>query len=330
MSGWLARWAVVLAILTLYGVAPAEAQSASKLTRIGLMSVGSDPARPHAPQWVAFIDSMRALGYVEGQNLAVERRFAGGKPERLAEFAADLVRRKVDVIVVTGTREVQAASHATKTIPIVTIVAPDPVATGLGASLARPGGNVTGLTFSATGIAGKYVELLREAVPSASRMAVLASRPQASTVEKDLLDAARVRSVVLLRIPFVKSVEDFDGFFARARRESAGGVIVTSDGVTNVHRQEVVDAASKHRMPTIYPVREFVDRGGLLAYGPSFADLFRRAATFVDKVLKGARPGELPMEQPTKFELVVNLKTAKTLGLSISPILLARADQVLE
>lgn len=205
------------------------------------------------------------------------------------------------MIVVTGTREVQAASHATKAIPIVTIVAPDPVATGLGASLAHPGGNVTGLTFSATGIAGKYVELLHDAVPSAMRMAILASRPQASTVEKDLLDAARARGVVLLPIPLVKGVEDFDAFFARARREGAGGIIVTSDGVTNVHRQQVVDAALKHRMPTIYPVHEFVDRGGLLAYGPSFADLFRRAATFVDKVLK-----------------------------SISPILLARADQVLE
>ena len=315
-----------LLVLSLGVWAPADA----KTTRIGLMSVGSDPMAPEAPQWVAFLDGMRAFGYVEGQNLAVERRFAAGKPEKLADFAADLVQQKVDVIVVTGTREVQAASKATKTIPIVTIVAPDPIATGLVTSLARPGGNVTGLTFSAMGIGGKYVELLRDAVPSATRMAVLASRPQASTVERELFDAARARNVVLLPIALVKGPEDFDAFFARARRDGVGAVIVTSDGVTNVHRQLVVDTAAKHRMPAIYPVREFVDRGGLIAYGPSFVDLFRRAATFVDKIVKGARPGDLPMEQPTKFELVVNLKTARGLGLSLSPILLARADQVLQ
>jgi ABC-type uncharacterized transport system substrate-binding protein len=323
----LAMLALALVGLWLGAPAPGVAQ---KTTRIGLMSVGSDPARPEAPQWVAFLEGMRALGYVEGQNLAVERRFAGGKPEKLADFAADLVQQKVDVIVVTGTREVQAASKATKTIPIVTIVAPDPIATGLVTSLARPSGNVTGLTFSAMGIGGKYVELLREAVPSVTRMAVLASRPQASTVEQEMFEAARTRNLILLPIALVKGPEDFDAFFAGARRDGVGAVIVTSDGVTNVNRRQVVDAAAKHRMPTIYPVREFVDRGGLLAYGPSFVDLFRRSATFVDKIVKGARPGDLPMEQPTKFELVVNLKTARTLGLSLSPILLARADQVLQ
>ena len=304
--------------------------AAQKLTRIGVMSVGSDPASPDAPQWVAFLEGMRTLGYIEGQNLAVERRFAGGKPEKLADFAASLVQHKVDVIVVTGTRETQAAHRATKTIPIVTVVLSDPVATGVAISLARPGGNVTGLTFNAEGVAGKYVELLREAVPSATRMAVLASRPQSTSVEKELFDAARALNVVLLPIALIKSSEDFEAFFTRAKRDRVGGVIVTSDGVTNVNRQQVVDVAARHRMPAIYPVREFVDRGGLLAYGPSFVDLFRRSATFVDKILKGARPGDLPMEQPTKFELVVNLKTARALGLSLSPILLARADQVLQ
>jgi putative tryptophan/tyrosine transport system substrate-binding protein len=319
--------AFTLVVLALSAPVPGAAQ---KVTRVGLMSVGSDPAHPEASGWLAFLEGMRALGYVEGQNLAVERRFAAGKPEKLTDFAADLVQRKVDVIVVTGARETQAAHRATKTIPIVTTVLSDPVGTGVATSLARPGGNVTGLTFNAEGVAGKYVELLREAAPSATRMAVLASRPQASTVEKEMFDAARSRNVVLQPIALVKGPEDFDAFFARARRDGVGGVIVTSDGVTNVNRQQVVDLAARHRMPTIYPVREFVDLGGLLAYGPSFVDLFRRAATFVDKIVKGARPGELPIEQPTRFELVVNLKTARALGLLLSPILLTRADQVLQ
>lgn len=318
--------AVALVLLALWAPVSAVAQ---KVTRVGLMSVGSDPSRPQ-PQWIAFLEGLRALGHVEGQNLVIERRFAAGKPEKLTDFAADLVQRKVDVIVVTGPREVQAAHRATKTIPIVTIVLSDPVGTGVAASLARPGGNVTGLTFNDEGVAGKYVELLGEAVPSATRMALLASRPQLPTVEKELFEAARARNVVLLPIAPVKGPDDFDGFFMRAKRDRVGGVIVTSDGVTNATRQRVVEVAMKHRMPVIYPVREFVELGGLMAYGPSFADLFRRAATFVDKIVRGARPGDLPMEQPTKFELVVNLKTARALGLSLSPILLARADEVLQ
>lgn len=322
--------AAVVLLLALCAPVPGTAQPSAKTTRIGLMSVGSDPARPLGPQWVAFLEELRALGHVEGQNLAVERRFAGGRPEKLGDFAADLVQQKVHVIVVTGTREVQAASRATKTIPIVTVVAPDPIAAGLVTSLARPGGNVTGLTFSAEGLSGKYVELLREAAPSATRMAVLASRSQSATVEKEMNEAARALNVTLAPLALVKGPEDFDAFFARTKRERVGAVIVTSDGVTNVARQSVVDAAAKHRVPVIYPVREFVERGGLMAYGPSFVDNFRRAAIFVDKIVKGARPAELPMEQPTKFGLVMNLKTARALGLSISPILLARAHEVLE
>jgi putative ABC transport system substrate-binding protein len=330
MTRRVAGLAAALLALWLGVPGTAAGQSGAKSTRIGLMAVGSDPARPNAPQWVAFLEALRALGYVEGQNLALERRFAGGRAEKLADFAADLVKQKVDVIVVTGTREVEAASRATKTIPIVTVVAPDLIALGLITSLARPGGNVTGLTFSAEGVGGKYVELLREAVPSVTRMAVLASRPQSPTVETELREAARALNVVLLPIALVKGPDEFDAFFARAKRDRVGAVIVTSDGVTNVNRQGVVDAAAKHRIPVIYPVREFVERGGLLAYGASFVDNFRRAAIFVDKIVKGARPAELPMEQPTKFELVVNLKTARTLGLAISPILLARADEVLQ
>ena len=320
-------WLAVALTLGLWAL-PAAAQSPAKMSRVGLMSVGTDPARP-APQWAAFLESLGALGHVEGRNLVVERRFAAGRFERMPQFAKELVQHKVDVIVVTGTREVQAAIEATRTIPIVTVVAPDPVAAGLVASLSRPGGNVTGLTFSADGVGGKYVELLREAVPGVTRMAVLASRPQSSTVQRELEQAARSLNVTFIPIDLVKTAADFDGFFARARREGVGAVIVTSDGVTNVNRQQVVDAAARHRMPVIYPVREFVELGGLMAYGPTFMDLFRRSATFVDKILKGARPGDLPMEQPTRFELVVNQRTAQALGVAIPPALLARADQVL-
>jgi putative ABC transport system substrate-binding protein len=320
-------WAALAAVL-LFSALPVAAQPAGRTPRIGLMSVGTDPERP-APQWAAFLEALGALGYVEGRNLVVERRFAAGRFERMRQFAAELVQRNVDVIVVTGTREVQAAIEATKTIPIVTVVAPDPVAAGLAASLARPGGNVTGLTFSADGVGGKSVELLREAVPGAARMAVLASRPQSSTVRRELEEAARSLGVTFVPVELVKTPDDFDAFFTRARREGVGAVVVTSDGVTNVHRQRVVDAAARARIPVIYPVREFVELGGLMAYGPTFSDLFRRAATFVDRILKGARPADLPIEQPAKFELVVNLRTAKALGVTIPPALLARADQVL-
>jgi putative tryptophan/tyrosine transport system substrate-binding protein len=325
------RARLLVAVLALLACgAPLTAAAQTKVARIGLLSVGSDPAVPSQPQWTAFLDGLRALGYAEGQNLVVDRRFAAGEPDKLPDFAAELVRQRVDVMVVTGPREVQAASRATKTIPIVTIVAPDPVASGLVTSLARPGGNITGLTFSAEGVGGKYVQLIHEAVPSARRLAVLASRPPASTLDKEMQDAARTISVRLVPLAFVRGADDIDTFFARAKYDAVGAVIVMSDGVINVHRQRVVDVAAREQMPVIYPVREFVDRGGLMAYGPSFVDLFRRAATFVDKIVKGARPADLPMEQPTKFELIVNLKTARALGLSLSPILLARADEVLQ
>ena len=261
--------AVTMALL-LGSFASGSAQTPARVPRIGLLSIGTDPGRPLPQQWIAFLDGLRQQGYVDGQNIVVERRFAGAKPERVADLATGLVQQKVDVIVVTGTREVVAARRATSTIPIVTIVAPDLVADGLVASLARPGGNITGLTFSTSGVGGKYVEFLREAVPAAA----------------------------------------------------------PNDGVTNPNRRQVVDLAAKYRVPAIYPVREFVEAGGLMAHGPSFADLFRRAATFVDKILKGARPGDLPMEQPTKFELAINARTARTLGLTIPQSLLARAEAV--
>jgi putative ABC transport system substrate-binding protein len=244
------------------------------------------------------------------------------------DFAAELVQQKVDLIVATGMREIQAAHRATTMIPIVTVVAPDLVATGLVAGLVRPGGNITGLTFSTSGIGEKYVELLREAVPRATRVAVLASRPQDETVQ-NMRDAARALNVELLPLALAKTPEDFEPFFARARREGAGGLIVPSDGLTNLHSRSVVDLAAKYQLPAIYTLRDFVDQGGLMAYGPSFVDLFRRAPIFVDKILRGARPAELPIEQPVKFDLLVNMKTARALGLALPQSLLARADEVI-
>jgi putative ABC transport system substrate-binding protein len=300
------------------------------MPRIGLLSIGTEPAGPLPPQWIAFFDRLREQGYVDGRNIVVERRFAGGQAERVKEFAAELVQQKVGIIVVTGGREVEAARRATTTIPIVTIVAPDLVAAGLVAGLARPGGNITGLTFSASGVGEKYVELLREAVPSLTRVTVLASRAPDETVQRNIRDAARALSVGVAPMTFVKGPEDFDAFFAHSRRDGVGGLIVPSDGLINLHRPRVIDLAARYRLPAIYTVREFVDLGGLMAYGPSFVDLFRRAPIFVDKILKGARPAELPIEQPVKFDLQVNLKTARALGLALPQSLLARADEVIQ
>jgi putative ABC transport system substrate-binding protein len=310
-------------------VADAQASAPGKTPRVGLLSIGTDPARP-GPQWTAFLGGLRTLGYVEGQNIVIERRFAAGNEQRVTEFAADLVQRQVNLIVVTGTREIMAARRATTTIPIVTIVAPDLVAAGLVTSLARPGGNITGLTFSASGVGGKYVQLLHEAVPSATRVSVLTSRPSAPELQQEMNDAARALNVMVAPLELVKEPGAFEAFFARAKRQGVGGLIVPIDGLTVLHRQEVVDLAAKYRLPAIYTQREHVESGGLMAYGASFLDLFQRAPIFVDKILKGARPGELPMEQPTKFEFVVNAKTAKALGLSLPQGLLLRADQVLE
>jgi putative ABC transport system substrate-binding protein len=279
---------------------------------------------------LAFLDGLRTLGYVEGQNIVLERRFAGGNEQRVKEFAADLVQRKTDVIVVTGTREVQAARRATTTIPIVTIVAPDPVEAGLVASLARPGGNITGLTFSAAGVGEKYIELLREVVPPLTRVAILANRPPAPGLQQEMQTAARALNVTLAPSPLVKGPEEFESFFTRATRDGVGGLIVPIDGLTVLHRQQIVELAARYRLPALYTLREHVESGGLMAYGASFNDLFRRAPTFVDKILKGARPADLPVEQPTKFELVINLKTAKALGLTVPQSMLLRADSVIQ
>jgi len=321
--------AVVLAgSFVLTPLAP-EAQQAASVYQIGLLTLGSDPTRSEF--WQKFLQAMHELNYVEGRNLIVRRAFADGKADRLPGLVADLVQAKVDVIVTTSTQETAAAKRASSTIPIVMTVAPDPVEQGLVASLAQPGGNVTGLTSMAPGASQKFVELLRETVPSASRFAVLATGPNAPPreIRHELQTAARQVGVTLSFIE-IKNADDLDPTLARAKKYGAGGIIAPLGAFTYAHRAKLVHLALKHRLPGIYWVRDYVEAGGLMSYGANPGDVGRRAAYFVDRILKGARPADLPVEQPTKFELVINLKTAKALGLTIPQTILLRADQVIE
>jgi putative ABC transport system substrate-binding protein len=306
----------------------AEAQPAGKVYRVGLVSIGSDPAR--AAQWQPFYDAMRELNYVEGRNLIVVHAFGAGRSEHLPALVAEMVRANADVIVTTGTRETRAARQATSTIPIVMLLVPDPVAQGFVTSLARPGGNVTGLSNLVPGLTQKYVELLKEVLPSASRFAVIANPPNpVPEHRRELEAAAKVFGMSLSFLP-VQEPADFEPILTRAKTEGAAGIIVTSDPVTFLHRRALVQAALKHRMPGIYWAREYVEDGGLMTYSASLVGLRRHAAVYVDKILKGAKPADLPVEQPTKFELVINLKTARALRLTLPPALLARADQIIE
>ena len=309
-----------------------EAQQADKVARIGWL--GDDPTRaPHLRE--AFLQGLRDLGYVEGRNLVVESRYSERKPERLAVLAAELVALKVDVIVTSTTPAALAAKQATKTVPIVFAVVGDPVTSGLVASLARPGGNVTGLATVSPELVSKRLEQLRQAVPGVSRVAVL-WQPGGSgerATDKHMLKAAAVAARALgVQLQFVETrgPADFDRAFSDMTRARAGALTVWGSVMFFNERGRLVDLAAKHRLPAVYASREYVDTGGLMSYGASFADSFRRAAIYVDKILKGAQPADLPVEQPTKFELVNNLKSAKALGLTIPQSLLLRADQVIE
>ncbi len=306
-----------------------EAQQATKTYTVGTLSLGfPDPA--HDDWWQPFLEAMRELGYVEGRNLTLKHASAAGRPERLPGLAANLVSAKVDVIVTTAWRETQAARQATTTIPIVMTFAQDPVAHGLVATLARPGGNVTGLTNLVPGLLQKYVELLKEALPSASRFAIVASPLGLSNDNlREIEAAAQVFRVSLLPLP-VRGPEDFEPALIHARKDGVAGVIASADPLTIRHRGTFVQMIMKHRLPAIYWAREYIAEGGLMTYSADLVELRRRAATYVDKIFKGAKPADLPIEQPTRFELIINLKTAKALGLTIPPSLLARADQVIE
>jgi putative tryptophan/tyrosine transport system substrate-binding protein len=310
----------------------AEAQEAAKVARIGYLSTNL-AANPHTHE--AFRQGLRDLGYVEGRNIVIEYRDAEGKPERLPALAAELVALKVDVIVAAASNHLAlAAKQATRTLPIVFAAASDPVASGLVTSLARPGGNVTGTSVLSPELVGKRLELLTQAVPGVSRVAVLwLPGALGERTEKDMLNEADVAARALgVQLQFVEArgLADLDRAFSDMTRARAGALTVLPSLMFLREHRRLVDLAAKHRLPAVYTVKEYVDAGGLMAYAPNLADVFRLAATYVDRILKGAKPGDLPVEQPTKFELVINLKTAKALGLTIPPSLLQRADQVIE
>jgi putative tryptophan/tyrosine transport system substrate-binding protein len=308
----------------------AEEQPAGKVQRIGYLTAGSVTANPRVLE--AFRQGLRELGWVEGQNIVIEYRSAEGRFDRLPELAAELVRLKVDVVVAAPTPAALAAKHTTGMVPIVGVSLTDPVGLGLIASLARPGGNVTGVSYSVgTDIFGKDLELLKEAVPTVRRVAIL-SNPDGPSQPLTIrnIKAAAQSLGLQLQLVEARGPGDFDGAFAAMARERVGALLVVTDPVFIPHRARLVNLAAKNGLPSIFTQKADVEAGGLMSYGPDFADMYRRAATYVDKILKGAKPGDLPVEQPTKFELVINLKTAKALGLAIPPSLLARADQVIE
>ena len=306
----------------------ALAQQAQKLHRVGIVSIGTDPKQP--TRWPPFFDAMRALGYVEGKNLIVTRGYGDGKFENLPGLIKTVVDAKADVIVVTGNREVLGLRKANVSIPSVMTFVDDPVAAGFVASLARPGGSLTGLTNLIPGLGQKYVELLREMLPSAKRFAVIASPPAPTPhMRREFEEAAKTLGVTL-SVVHVKSPEEYDAALAGARKSGASGIIATMDGETFRHRHRLTELAIKHRLPGVYGDDGYVQDGGLMSYSASFADRLRQAAVYVDKILKGAKPGDLPIEQPRRLELVINLKTAKALGLTIPPSIRLRADRLIE
>jgi ABC-type uncharacterized transport system substrate-binding protein len=307
----------------------AVAQQAGKVPRIGYLGTRTLPDFGVD----AFRQGLRELGWIEGQNIVVDYRLAEGQLDRLPDLAAELVRLKVDIIVAQATPGAAAAKKATDTIPIVMVPVGDPVGLGLIASLARPGGNVTGLSYSVGGleIIGKQLELLKETLPKIRRVAILLNpaNPTRPVAMRDVEVAARS---LALQLQFVEArhPDEFDSAFGAMGKARTGGLVVMADTMFVLHRTRLADLAARRRLPTAYGWREHVEAGGLMSYGPSLSDLFRRSATFIDRILKGAHPGDLPVEQPTKFELVINAKTAKALGLTIPQSLLARADQVIQ
>jgi putative tryptophan/tyrosine transport system substrate-binding protein len=310
-------------------VHPAGAQQPSKVPKIGFL-VG--PSRSFfASRMESFQQGLHSLGYIEGKNIAIEYRYAEGKADRLPTLAAELGGLNVDVIVTSATPSVLAAKKATSTIPVVFVSVTDPVASGLVASLARPGGNITGLTILAPELSGKRLELLKEAVPNVTRIAALSdlTNPTQPLEWKEMLAAAQILKLKLQSLG-VRSSSDFDSAFETALRERAQALITLPQPLINSHRNRIVEFAATKKLPAVYPAPEFMDAGGLMFYGPIYTDLFRRAATYVDKILKGAKPADLPVEQPKKFEFIINLKTAKQIGLTIPPNVLARADKVIK
>jgi putative tryptophan/tyrosine transport system substrate-binding protein len=308
----------------------AGAQPAAAIRRVGILGNVSltDPGSAHL--WGAFAEALRGLGYVEGQSVTIEYLSSDGQYDRLPGLAAELVRHKSEVIVAPAAQNVVAARQASTTIPIVMVSVGDPVGNRLVTSLARPGGNITGTSFLTSEMIGKQLELLTQIVHRVARLAVLSNpaNPGHPLMLKEAAAAAKSLGAQLQPVD-ARGGGDLDGAFSAMARQRAGALFVPWDGTFLVNMPRIVQLAATHRLPALYGHRGYVDAGGLAAYGPSAVESFRRAAVYVDKILKGARPADLPIEQPTKFELVINLKTAKTLGLTISPALLARTDQVI-
>jgi putative tryptophan/tyrosine transport system substrate-binding protein len=328
----------ILIAVTLLAVAvTAEAQQPKKVPRIGFFSAGAGPRNKDItvtatdPRLEGFRQGLRELGYVEGQNITLEIRWGDGKTDRLSQLAAELVRLKMDIIVTDGDRATRAAKQATTTIPIVMGSDADPVGSGLVASLARPGGNITGLTNLLSGLSGKRLEVLKEAFAGISRVGVIwnPESPPSAAGFKEAQIAAKALGLQLQSLE-MRGPDDFEGAFQAAAKGRAGALTVLSDALMFSHRTRILELAAKYKLPTMHTQSLWVQAGGLMSYGTYFPDLFRRAATYADKILKGAKPAELPVEQPMKFELVINLKTAKALGLTISPNVLARADKVIK
>jgi putative tryptophan/tyrosine transport system substrate-binding protein len=324
------RTSILIVVLTMLAALPllADAQPAGKAPKIAFLSASS----PINATVEAFRQGLRDLGYVEGRNIVIEYRWAEGRFDRLPALAAELLRLGVTVIVAGNTPAALAAKKATSTIPIILVTSGDPVGSGLAASLARPGGNVTGLSLTPTpAISGKQLELLKEAFPSITHVAVLANpaNPPTAGLLKEIELAAQSLGL-RLRVVQVQEPKEFGDAFATMKNERVPALLVIADPLVADNRDRIVAFAATNRLPAIYPYRLFVDAGGLMSYGADSSDLYRRAATYVDRILKGAKPAELPIEQPTKFELVINMRTARALGLSIPRQLLVRADRVIE
>jgi len=315
---------LIALVVSLVGCAAiAEAQQPKKIPRIGFLCAMSGPS-PHTE---GFLQGLRELGYIEGKNIAIEYRFSRGKTDPFPKFAAELVRLKVDVLVVASPAAIGPAMRATKKIPIVMAQSDDPVKSGFVASLARPGGNITGLSSMAPELSTKQLELLREAVPRISSVAVLRNTSNPAFPLQDMQKAAQWLGVKLQTLE-VRTAEDLALAFAAIKKARTGALVVPQDLIFFDYQERLVDFAAKNRLPTIYAWRNFAEVGGLMAYGPSDKELFRRSATYAHKILKGAKPGDLPVEQPMKFEFVINLKAAEQIGLTIPPNVLVRADRV--
>jgi putative tryptophan/tyrosine transport system substrate-binding protein len=320
------------AFITLLGGAAAwplaaRAQQPGKAARIGYLAIRAPMSADEA-----LLQALRELNWIEGRNIVIERRFSAGNFDRLREFAAELVRLKVDAIVAVASASTQAAKDATASIPICFVNAGDPVGQGFAMSLARPGGNVTGVSFDASpDITAKQLQLILETVPKASRVAVLwnPTSPFLRSYWSVAQAAAPALGVVLQSLE-VQDASQYETAFKAIGRDRADALVVLSDSFATFHRARIAELAAEHRLPVLYGHRQYVEAGGLMSYGPSLFDVYRRAAAYVDKILKGTRPADLPVEQPTKYELVINLKTAKALGLELPPTLLARADEVIE